>query len=579
MQCNVDPIIHCITPGDTCSENDVSQSTIPPRFFCVGLLLVVRPPCCLPVCLHPFVMPLISMFLPDVLCGHVFVLQWSCRTLQSPWPVLVTTHRVSSRVYAAYHSRTFSSRVIAPPHWWPPVKQAQVPANQSHYQHTTVSRTTQEKMASRSESGKSTKRLRPIKASQSRVGSECGPAVGSFSSSFSPPSAISPQSDLSAQSAGVSSTTSSSSALRTAFTPSVPAEAGSVTARGGLPPLPDLRRLERVGSESVPSAADMHSFGPLQVHGGPSLPWHSPSAAFFPQQQAIFPPTIMPHHHHPLPPVFPVGLSLHHHQLSPDAFYALLPMIQQQQQQQQQARWQSAIEGSQTLVSPWSGAPPSSVYAGATSVAFQHRIVLPSPLSSHTTTPPTAPLPKLSSAVSDTSKYPPKEVGSSSSRSGGAFTTPRPSPPPPGPRRKKPSVDPEQLERGRWTEQEHTLFVEAVAMYGGNDWASISKHVGTRTRIQCASHAQKFFRKLRLQGASVEGQDRKKERKMSRKKRFWSESTSGSGSTTAPDGSGPVAKSQMRESTVSEDHVHTSASAPLHPPPQPSHPNVSLPFS
>jgi len=44
---------------------------------------------------------------------------------------------------------------------------------------------------------------------------------------------------------------------------------------------------------------------------------------------------------------------------------------------------------------------------------------------------------------------------------------------------------------GRWTDQEHDLFIQAVALYG-RKWIRVAEHVGTRTTIQVRSHAQKF---------------------------------------------------------------------------------------
>jgi len=44
---------------------------------------------------------------------------------------------------------------------------------------------------------------------------------------------------------------------------------------------------------------------------------------------------------------------------------------------------------------------------------------------------------------------------------------------------------------GRWSEQEHQLFIQAVALYG-RKWIKVAEHVGTRTTIQVRSHAQKF---------------------------------------------------------------------------------------
>lgn len=49
--------------------------------------------------------------------------------------------------------------------------------------------------------------------------------------------------------------------------------------------------------------------------------------------------------------------------------------------------------------------------------------------------------------------------------------------------------------KGSWTEEEHQLFLEGLEKYGRSKWREISQHVGTRTRIQVASHSQKYFAK------------------------------------------------------------------------------------
>ena len=49
--------------------------------------------------------------------------------------------------------------------------------------------------------------------------------------------------------------------------------------------------------------------------------------------------------------------------------------------------------------------------------------------------------------------------------------------------------------KGRWTKEEHLLFIDAIFQYG-NEWKKIQDYIKTRSTIQIRSHAQKFFTKL-----------------------------------------------------------------------------------
>mmetsp|Transcript_7194 Transcript_7194/g.21376 ORF Transcript_7194/g.21376 Transcript_7194/m.21376 type:complete len:296 (-) Transcript_7194:396-1283(-) len=48
---------------------------------------------------------------------------------------------------------------------------------------------------------------------------------------------------------------------------------------------------------------------------------------------------------------------------------------------------------------------------------------------------------------------------------------------------------------GRWTENEKSLYREAMAIYGKGRWKLVAKHVGTRTSTQCKTHHQKVVEK------------------------------------------------------------------------------------
>ena len=55
------------------------------------------------------------------------------------------------------------------------------------------------------------------------------------------------------------------------------------------------------------------------------------------------------------------------------------------------------------------------------------------------------------------------------------------------------------INNGRWTDEEHQKFVDALRLHG-KDWNLIQEYIGSRTSAQIRSHAQKYFSKLFKEG-------------------------------------------------------------------------------
>jgi SHAQKYF class myb-like DNA-binding protein len=48
---------------------------------------------------------------------------------------------------------------------------------------------------------------------------------------------------------------------------------------------------------------------------------------------------------------------------------------------------------------------------------------------------------------------------------------------------------------GRWSEEEHQVFIQGLERYG-KQWKTIANMIGTRTVVQVRTHAQKYFQKM-----------------------------------------------------------------------------------
>jgi len=78
--------------------------------------------------------------------------------------------------------------------------------------------------------------------------------------------------------------------------------------------------------------------------------------------------------------------------------------------------------------------------------------------------------------------------------------------------------------RGRpWTVEEHALFLDGLKAFGPSHWKEISVHyVKTRTPVQVASHAQKYFIHLKKKEENA---------RMRKKKSIFDTDTGGSPTT------------------------------------------------
>ena len=73
---------------------------------------------------------------------------------------------------------------------------------------------------------------------------------------------------------------------------------------------------------------------------------------------------------------------------------------------------------------------------------------------------------------------------------------------------------------GRWTEEEHALFLQGLDAYG-REWKKIATLIPTRTVVQIRTHAQKYFQRLSKEynhggksaGASNDDDDEKSRKK------------------------------------------------------------------
>lgn len=59
-------------------------------------------------------------------------------------------------------------------------------------------------------------------------------------------------------------------------------------------------------------------------------------------------------------------------------------------------------------------------------------------------------------------------------------------------------AQPPHIATGRWTKEEHNLFIKGLTRYG-KEWKKVAKMISSRTIVQIRTHAQKYFQKLEKQ--------------------------------------------------------------------------------
>ena len=71
--------------------------------------------------------------------------------------------------------------------------------------------------------------------------------------------------------------------------------------------------------------------------------------------------------------------------------------------------------------------------------------------------------------------------------------------------RKRKKKDDKNKQAGRWTGEEHQIFLRGLRTYG-REWKKVAVHIPTRTSAQVRSHAQKYFAKLQREEQELEQQ-------------------------------------------------------------------------